>query len=143
MRNLWHIFQLGLKELVSLARDPVLLFLIAYAFTFSVYTPSKSAVMDVVNASIAIVNEDDSQAARAVRHVWGAAMWRQGLHGACGAFGLCPGPPLHETSCPGVEPLEGRSKVLPCLFTFRIQARSFEDSPVAQQRHDHIVVVDA
>ena len=45
----------------------MLLFLIAYAFTFSVYTPSKSAVMDVVNASIAIVNEDDSQAARALR----------------------------------------------------------------------------
>jgi ABC-2 type transport system permease protein len=67
MAKLWHIFQLGLKEMLSLARDPVLLFLIGYAFTFSVYTPSKSAVMDVVNASIAIVNEDDSQAARTVR----------------------------------------------------------------------------
>lgn len=67
MERLWHIFQLGLKEMLSLARDPVLLFLIAYAFTFSVYTPSKSAVMDVVNASIAIVNEDSSQASRAVR----------------------------------------------------------------------------
>jgi ABC-2 type transport system permease protein len=67
VNKLWHIFQLGLKEMLSLARDPVLLFLIAYAFTFSVYTPSKSAVMDVVNASIAIVNEDDSQASRTVR----------------------------------------------------------------------------
>jgi hypothetical protein len=34
MRNGWHIFQLGIKELLSLARDPVLLFLIAYTFTF-------------------------------------------------------------------------------------------------------------
>jgi ABC-2 type transport system permease protein len=67
MRIVWHTFQLGLKELVSLWRDPVLLFLIAYTFTFSIYTPSKSAVMDVVNASIAIVNEDDSVAARAIR----------------------------------------------------------------------------
>jgi ABC-2 type transport system permease protein len=67
MRNVWHIFQLGLKELLSLARDPVLLILIAYSFTFSVYTPSKSAVMDVVNASVALVNEDDSEAARRVR----------------------------------------------------------------------------
>src|SRR4051812_19455150 len=67
MRNVWHVIYLGVKELISLARDPVLLFLIAYAFTFSVYTPSKSAVMDVVNASIAIVNEDSSQAARSVR----------------------------------------------------------------------------
>jgi hypothetical protein len=67
MRNLWHTFQLGLKELVSLWRDPVLLFLIAYVFTFSIYTPAKSAVMDVVNASIAIVNEDDSAVSREVR----------------------------------------------------------------------------
>ena len=67
MRNLWHTFQLGLKELVSLWRDPVLLFLIAYVFTFSIYTPAKSAVMDVVNASIAIVNEDDSPLSREVR----------------------------------------------------------------------------
>jgi len=67
MERLWHIFQLGLKELLSLARDPVLLFLIAYAFTFAVYTPSKSAVMDVVNASIAIVNEDNSPVSRSVR----------------------------------------------------------------------------
>ncbi len=67
MRYLQHVFQLGLKELVSLWRDPVLLFLILYSFTFAVYTPAKSAVMDVVNASIAIVNEDDSPAARAVK----------------------------------------------------------------------------
>src|SRR4051812_33964350 len=67
MRNVWHVIYLGVKELISLARDPVLLFLIAYAFTFAVYTPSKSAVMDLVNASIAVVNQDDSQAARAVK----------------------------------------------------------------------------
>lgn len=67
MRPLAHIFRLGLKELLSLARDPVLLFLIVYSFTLSVYTPSKSAVMDVVNASIAIVDEDNSEAARDVR----------------------------------------------------------------------------
>ncbi len=67
MHRAWHIFQLGLKELVSLSQDPVLLILIAYSFTFSVYTPAKSAVMDVVNASIAIVNEDDSPAARTIR----------------------------------------------------------------------------
>jgi ABC-2 type transport system permease protein len=67
MRYFWHVFHLGIKELLSLARDPVLLFLIAYSFTFSVYTPSKSAVMDVINASIAIVDEDDSEAARDVQ----------------------------------------------------------------------------
>jgi ABC-2 type transport system permease protein len=70
VRNAWHIFYLGLKEIVSLWRDPVLLFLIAYSFTFSIYTPSKSAVMDVVNASIAVVDEDASQAARAIREAF-------------------------------------------------------------------------
>jgi ABC-2 type transport system permease protein len=55
------------KELLSLVRDPVLLFLIAYAFTFSVYTPSKSAVMDVINASVAVVDEDDSPVSRQIR----------------------------------------------------------------------------
>src|ERR1700751_3737217 len=67
MRNLRHIFHLGIKEILSLARDPVLLFLIAYCFTFSVYTPAKSAVMDVINASVAIVDEDDSPLSRQIR----------------------------------------------------------------------------
>ncbi len=67
MKNLSHVFQLGIKELLSLLRDPVLLFLIAYAFTFSVYTPAKSAVMDVINASVAVVDEDDTQASRRIR----------------------------------------------------------------------------
>jgi ABC-2 type transport system permease protein len=67
MRNLRHIFHLGIKELLSLARDPVLLFLIAYCFTFSVYTPAKSAVMDVINASVALVDEDDSPLSRQIR----------------------------------------------------------------------------
>ena len=66
-KNLHHVYQLGVKELLSLLRDPVLLFLIVYSFTFSVYTPSKSAVMDVVNASVAVVDEDDTQASRRVR----------------------------------------------------------------------------
>lgn len=67
MRALRHIVQLGIKELLSLARDPVLLFLIGYSFTFSVYTPAKSAVMDVINASIAVVDEDDSSLSRRIR----------------------------------------------------------------------------
>src|SRR6516225_10986071 len=67
MQQLRHIFQLGIKELLSLFRDPVLLFLILYSFTFSVYTPSKSAVMDVINASVAVVDEDHSRLSRQIR----------------------------------------------------------------------------
>lgn len=66
MSRLRHIYHLGIKELISLFRDPVLLFLIAYSFTFSIYTPSKSAVMEVKNASIALVDEDDSEVARTI-----------------------------------------------------------------------------
>lgn len=67
MKQLKHIAHLGIKELLSLARDPVLLFLIVYCFTFSVYTPAKSAVMDVINASVAVVDEDDSELSRRIR----------------------------------------------------------------------------
>jgi ABC-2 type transport system permease protein len=67
MHRLKHILYLGIKELISLSRDPVLLVLIVYAFTFSVYTPSKSAVMDVVNASIAVSDEDRSNVSRRIR----------------------------------------------------------------------------
>jgi ABC-2 type transport system permease protein len=67
VRHFRHIIQLGIKELLSLFRDPVLLFLIAYSFTFSVYTPSKSAVMDVINASVAVVDEDHSTLSRRIR----------------------------------------------------------------------------
>jgi ABC-2 type transport system permease protein len=66
MNRAWHILQLGLKELISLSQDPVLLFLILYSFTFSVYTPAKSAVMDVVNASVAVVDEDNSRISRTI-----------------------------------------------------------------------------
>ena len=67
MKNLHHIIQLGIKELLSLARDPVLMFLIIYSFTFAVYVPAKSGVMDVINASVAVVDEDDSEASRRIR----------------------------------------------------------------------------
>src|SRR5215469_18211280 len=62
---------------------------------------------------------------------------------AGGSFGLRLVPPLHETGCPGVDRLASRSEVPQRLFTFRVQACSFEDSPVAEQRHDYVIVVDA
>jgi len=66
MQSLRHIFRLGVKELISLLRDPVLVLLIVYCFTFSVYAPAKSAVLEVRNASIAVVDEDDSPVSRQI-----------------------------------------------------------------------------
>jgi ABC-2 type transport system permease protein len=66
MKHFYHIGRLGIKEIISLFRDPVLMVLIVYCFTFSVYAPAKSAVMEVKNASVAVVDEDDSPAAREI-----------------------------------------------------------------------------
>jgi ABC-2 type transport system permease protein len=60
LRSLANIYRLGIKELFSLSRDVVLLFLIVYAFTYEVYGPAKNVSMEVENASIAIVDEDHS-----------------------------------------------------------------------------------
>ncbi|MHC5307208.1 ABC transporter permease [Bartonella sp. LJL80] len=55
-----HIFQLGIKELRSVFRDPMLLILIIYAFTLSIYTASRAAPETLSNTPIAIVDEDSS-----------------------------------------------------------------------------------
>ncbi len=55
-----NIFHLGVKELRSLARDPIMLVLIVYAFTFSVYTRATAMPETLTKAPIAIVNEDGS-----------------------------------------------------------------------------------
>ena len=58
--RLANIAQLGVKELRGLARDPMLVVLILYAFTLSVYTASTSMPETLNKAAIAIVDEDQS-----------------------------------------------------------------------------------
>lgn len=55
-----NILHLGVKELRSLARDPIMLVLIVYAFTFSVYTAATAMPESLNKAPIAIVDEDRS-----------------------------------------------------------------------------------
>ena len=59
-RNLANIYDLGVKELWSLWRDPMMLVLIVYVFTASVYTRATSMPETLHNAPIAIVDEDNS-----------------------------------------------------------------------------------
>ena len=59
-RNLANIYQLGVKELWSLWRDPMMIVLIVYVFTASVYTSATSMPETLHNAPIAIVDEDNS-----------------------------------------------------------------------------------
>lgn len=60
MRKLKNILRLGRKELWSLWRDPMLLLLIVYVFTASIYTAATAMPETLNNAVIAIVDEDQS-----------------------------------------------------------------------------------
>src|SRR5690606_8854556 len=55
-----NILHLGVKELRSLARDPMMLVLIGYAFTVSVYMTATAMPETLNKAAIAIVDEDRS-----------------------------------------------------------------------------------
>ncbi|MCQ4327061.1 hypothetical protein CXK94_20605 [Stutzerimonas stutzeri] len=66
MRTLGNVFQLGLKELRSLYRDPALLVLIVYAFTLAIYTAATALPEAPHRATLAVVDEDQSQASRRI-----------------------------------------------------------------------------
>lgn len=55
-----NVFRLGIKELRSLARDPIMLALIGYAFTLAIYTAATAMPETLNKASIAVVDEDRS-----------------------------------------------------------------------------------
>jgi len=61
MRRLTNIFHLGIKELRSLYRDPVMFVLIIFAFSFMIYLAAKGVSMELHNAPIAVVDQDRSQ----------------------------------------------------------------------------------
>ncbi|MFO1503917.1 MAG: ABC transporter permease [Steroidobacteraceae bacterium] len=62
MRGAWlaNVYRLGVKELWSLWRDPMMLVLIVYVFTAAVYTAATAMPETLHNAAIAIVDEDGS-----------------------------------------------------------------------------------
>jgi ABC-2 type transport system permease protein len=60
MTSLRNIFNLGLKELRSLARDKVMLLLILYAFTGAIYEAAATIPETLNRAAIGIVDEDRS-----------------------------------------------------------------------------------
>ncbi|AQZ99486.1 ABC transporter permease [Comamonas kerstersii] len=59
-RHLHNIYRLGVKELWSLWRDPVMLILILYVFTISVYSAATAVPETLHLAPIAVVDEDRS-----------------------------------------------------------------------------------
>lgn len=69
MQKLSHIYRLGLKELISLRYDSVLLLFMLYAFSVAIYMPASGSSVGVHNASVAIVDEDDSRLSRQLAEV--------------------------------------------------------------------------
>lgn len=59
-RRLTNIYRLGVKELWSLWRDPMMLVLIIYVFTGAVYTAATAMPETLHKTPIAIVDEDDT-----------------------------------------------------------------------------------
>ncbi|MCQ2379090.1 MAG: ABC transporter permease [Victivallaceae bacterium] len=61
MKNaFFHIISLGFKEIIGLWRDPLLVFLIIYSFSASVYLGAQAEPDAIDHAAIAIVDEDHS-----------------------------------------------------------------------------------
>lgn len=69
MHKLKHIFRLGIKELISLRHDSVLLLFMLYAFSAAIYMPASGSSIGVHNASVAIVDEDNSRLSRQLAEV--------------------------------------------------------------------------
>lgn len=61
-----NIYHLGIKELISLRSDPVMVLLILYVFTVAIYTVATGASIEVENVSIAIADEDRSSLSRQI-----------------------------------------------------------------------------
>jgi len=55
-----NIYRLGIKELWSLVRDPMMLVLIFYTFTVSIYVAATAMPESLHNAPIAVIDEDGS-----------------------------------------------------------------------------------
>ena len=66
MQSLSNIFWLGVKDLRTLSKDLMMILFIIWSFGVSIYTQSTGAGETVNNASIAIVDEDNSSLSRSI-----------------------------------------------------------------------------
>ncbi len=62
-----NIFHLGIKELRSLMRDPVMIVLIVYAFSLSIYSSATAVPETLHKAPISVIDEDRSQLSMRIR----------------------------------------------------------------------------
>ncbi|WP_373371180.1 ABC transporter permease [Microvirga yunnanensis] len=64
--HLANIVQLLIKELRSIRSDPILLVLVAYAFTFAIYAAATGARTEATNLAVGVVDEDRSDLSRRI-----------------------------------------------------------------------------
>ncbi|MDD0810487.1 ABC transporter permease [Curvibacter sp. RS43] len=60
MPNLKNIYRLGVKEMWSLLRNPMMLMLILYSFSLDLYVAATAVPDSIAKAAIAVVDEDNS-----------------------------------------------------------------------------------
>ena len=64
--HLANIYRLMIKELRSFRSDPIMLALVAYAFTIAIYAAATGASTEATNLSVGIVDEDRSDLSRRI-----------------------------------------------------------------------------
>ena len=64
--TLRHIFNLGVKEIIGLWRDPLLVALIIYSFSLNIYVSAHAMPDSIDHAAIAVVDEDNSTLSKRV-----------------------------------------------------------------------------
>ncbi len=70
-----NILHLGIKELWSLVRDPIMIVLIAYAFTLVIYSTSTALPDTLYKAPVAIVDEDQSPLSQRIVNAFQAPLF--------------------------------------------------------------------
>src|SRR5262245_35433478 len=60
LTHLINIYRLVIKELRSILADPMMLVLVAYTFTFAVYTVATGASTEAKDLTVGVVDEDQS-----------------------------------------------------------------------------------
>jgi ABC-2 type transport system permease protein len=76
VRTLANIYWLGTKELRSFSRDWVLIVLVVYSFSLAIIAQAQSSSQELHNASLAIVDEDNSELSRRIVHAFVAPYFR-------------------------------------------------------------------
>lgn len=80
MQSLRNIFQLGIKEMRGLVRDPLMVVLIVYCFTINVYVSAQSQPDSISDAAIAIVDLDHSPLSKRITDAFIPPMFAPPVH---------------------------------------------------------------